>query len=115
MGCVACGYDWGAGGNAACGRFNLGISVTEDCRAFPGLSSDLIKMGLLSGVKAGDANARAIAGIGEAALIKSDSAIQAETSAYVKGMLLIVYLEGPDSRAMKARVIVLLKSTAARL
>lgn len=78
-------------------------------------SSELIKRGLLTSVKAGDANAAVIPGVGEAAIFMSDDPSRAKTTAYVKGILLQVNLECSDARAMMDQVIALLKSAAVRL
>ena len=115
LGSVACKYEWGTGGNVASGRFYLSISFSDGSRIYPGKSSELIKEGLLASVKAGDANAAVIPGVGEAAIFMSDDPIRATTSAYVKGILLQVNLECSEARAKKDQVIALLKSAAARL
>ena len=115
LGSVACEYEWGAGNNVASGRFYLSISFSDGSRTFPGMSSELIKAGLLASVKAGDAHAAVIPGVGEAAIFMSDDPIRATTSAYVKGILLQVNFECSDARAKKDQVIALLKSAAARL
>jgi len=75
----------------------------------------MIKEGLLAEARPGQANAAVIPGVGEAAVFTSDGPIRAKASAYVKGSLLQVILEGKDAPAKKDRVIALFKSAAARL
>jgi hypothetical protein len=66
-------------------------------------------------VRNGGPNAAVVSGVGDAAVFLSDSPNRAATTAYVKGVLLQVNLEGPDARARKEQVIALLKEAAARL
>lgn len=115
LGSYACQYEWGTGGNAASGRFQLQVIISDVSKAFPGMEPTLIKQGLLGGAKPGQANTAVIPGVGEAAIFKSSDPIRAETTAYVKGSLLQVILEGSDARAKKDQVIALLKAAASRL
>lgn len=115
LGSVYCEYEWGAGGNVQSGRFFLNVIFSDGSKTFPGMTSELIKSGLLADVKAGDANAAVIPGVGEAATYVSDDSIRAKTTAYVKGILLMVNLECSDARAKRDQVIALLKLAAARL
>jgi hypothetical protein len=115
MGSVACRWEWGSGCNAQGGRYDLDVTVMDGSRAWPGTDPEDIKTGLLLLVKPGDANTAVISGVGDAAVYESNAEIRAETRAYVKGMMLLVTLEGPDARTKKNQVISLLKAAAGRL
>jgi hypothetical protein len=112
---VACQYQWGTGGNVQSGRSYLNVSVSPTSKAFPGMDAALIRQGLLASVKAGDPNAAVIAGVGDAAISQSNAPIRVETTALVKGNILIVSFESADARAKKDQVIALLKAAAGRL
>ena len=82
---------------------------------FPGLDSQTIRQGLLDMTKQPGANAVAVPGVGDAAIFESAAPIRANTTAYVKGMVLKVDLDGPEGRTKKDQVIALLKALAVRL
>ena len=90
---ATCRYAWGAG----TGRFKLGVNVHDTSRMFPGMTPDQIKQRLLESVKPGTADA-VISDIGEAAVFKSDSAYYATATAFLKGRILQVSLDGLDAR-----------------
>jgi hypothetical protein len=110
FGWFTCRYTWGVG----TGRFKLDVSVNEASRMFPGMSPDQIKQRLLESVTAGTADA-VIPEIGEAAVFKPDSPVYASATAFVKGRIVGVHLDGIDAREKKDQLIGLLKSAASRL
>ena len=81
---------------------------------FPGMTPDQIKQRLLASVKAGTHDA-VIPEIGDAAVFKPDSFVYAVATAFVKGRILQVQLDGSDAHDKKDQVIGLLKSAASRL
>ena len=109
-GAAACRYTWGTGAN----RFKLDVVVNEASQLFPGMSPDLIKQRIQASPRPGTADA-ALADIGEAAVFKSDSPVFATTTAYLKGRILQVQLDGLYASDMKDQMIALLKSAASRL
>jgi hypothetical protein len=115
LGSRMCRYEWGTGGNVAGGRSILDVSVTPTSKAYPGTNASLLRQGLLASVKAGDPNAAVIAGVGDAAIYQSNAPIRVETTALVKGNMLIVTFQSADARAKKDQVIALLKAGAGRL
>ena len=115
LGSRMCRYEWGTGNNVVSGRSILDVTATPTAKAFPSTNPSLVRQGLLASVKAGDPNAAVIAGVGDAAIYTSNAPIRVETSALVKGNLLIVTFQSPDARAKKDQVIALLKAAAGRL
>ena len=111
FGYLACRYRWGGVG---VGRFVLDVTVNEASRMFPGMSPDQIKQRLLESVRAGTADA-VISEIGEAAVFRPDSPVYATATAFVKGRILQVHLDGIFADEKKDQVTALLKSAAARL
>jgi hypothetical protein len=107
---VNCRYTWGVG----TGRFKLDVIVYDASGRFPGMSPDQIKQRLLESVKPGTAEA-VISDIGEAAVFKSDSPYYATATAFLKGRILEVHLDGVIAREEKDQAISLLKSAASRL
>lgn len=105
-----CRYEWGSGTDAASGHFALQIVFGA-----PLTDSATTKEGVLSMARNGGPNAAVVSDVGDAAVFLSDSANWAAVTAYVKGVLLQVSLEGPGARARKDQVIALLKAAAARL
>jgi hypothetical protein len=105
-----CRYTWGSGVD----RFTLAVYVNPASRAFAGMSPDTIKSSLLSSVTPGTADAT-IPDVGEAAVFKTYSSVHVSASAYAKGRLLQVNLDGIDARDKKDQLISLLKSAASRL
>jgi hypothetical protein len=96
--------------------FSFIVINGDASRIWPGMSPALVKQGLLGAATRGHKlNASAISGIGDAAIVESSAPTQAKATAYVKGRILIVTLEGPDARAKKDQVLTLLKTAAARL
>jgi hypothetical protein len=106
----SCRYAWGAGTD----RFKLNVIVQDASRTFPGMTPDQIKQALLKSVKPETTDA-VISDIGEAAVFKSDSAYYATATAFLKGRLLQVSVDGVDAREKKDQAIALLKSAASRL
>src|SRR5437016_3608118 len=105
LGVVACRYEWGSGGNAATGRYDVDISVGEAAKMFPGLSLPSLRQALLAGAKSTDPNAVAVPGIGDGATFESPRPITTKVTALVKTNVLIMTFEGPDARAKKDQVI----------
>ena len=105
-----CRYTWGSGVD----RFALAVYVNPASRAFAGMSADTIKSSLLSSVTPGTADAT-IPDVGDAAVFKTYSSVHVSASAYAKGQLLQVNLDGIDARDKKDELISLLKSAASRL
>jgi hypothetical protein len=105
-----CRYTWGTGIE----RYTLAVSVNSASRAFVGMSGDAIKQNLTSSIKPGTTDT-AIPEVGEAAVFKADSPVYAGASAYVKGRLLQLHLDGLDAGEKKDQLITLLKSAASRL
>jgi hypothetical protein len=103
-GTTACQYTWGEGVN----RFKLDVIVNE-----PRMSADAVKQGLQS-VQPGTADS-VVQDVGEAAVFRADSSVLAHATAYLKGRLLQVRLDGYEAREKKDQVIALLKSAASRL
>jgi hypothetical protein len=115
LGSATCSYHWGPGSNAASGRFNLHVTVSDASKAFPGTSGATIIQGLLAETKKRHSTAVVVPGVGQAAIFKSEAPIRANTTAYIKGLILQVDLDGLDGRTKKDQVIALLKAAAARL
>ena len=107
---VSCRYTWGVGN----GRFKLDVMVYDPSGRFPGMSPDQIKQRLLASVKPGTTE-EVISDVGEAAVFTSDSPYYATATAYLKGRILAVYLDGLVARDEKDQAIALLKSAASRL
>jgi len=110
LGYSTCRYAWGEG----TGRFKLDVTVSDASRVFAGTGPDQIKQRLQASVMAGTADA-VVADIGEAAVFKADSPLYVHATAYAKGRILQVHLDGFDAREKKDQVIALLKSAASRL
>ena len=110
FGLVACHYTWGTG----IGRFKLDITIHESSRMFPGMTPDQIKQRLVESVKDGTDEA-VLSEIGEAAVIKPDSTFYVTATAFMKGRILQVRLDGLTASAKRDQVIGLLKAAASRL
>lgn len=113
LGSRLCHYEWGTGNNVQHGRSYLNVSITPIAKAFPGTDASVLRKGLLA--KAGPPNTAVIPAVGDAAVYESNDPIRVETTALVKGNLLIVAFNSSEARAKKDRVIALLKAAAARL
>jgi len=105
-----CRYTWGTGTD----RYTFAVSVNSASSTFVGMSGEAIKQNLVSSVKSGTTDAT-IPDVGEAAIFKADSSVYAGASAYLKGRLLQLHLDGVDARDKKDQLISLLKSAASRL
>lgn len=114
LGAITCNYTWNPANYAATGMFQLNVLATDASKAFPGLSTALIKQAMLARVKAGGV-AGDVPGIGDAATFESDAPIRLNTKALAKGVVLSVELEGPNARLQKDQVIALLKIAVGRL
>ena len=110
FGTVSCRYTWGAGVN----RLKLDVVVNEASTMLPGMGADQIKQRLLKAVRVGAADA-VIPDLGDAAVFTSDSPFYATATAFLKGRILEVHVDGNDAREKKDQVIALLKSAVARL
>lgn len=110
FGYTTCRYMWGEGIN----RFKLVVAVTEASRMFPGMTPDQIKQRLLESLRAGSYDV-VIPEIGDAAVFNPDSHAYAMATAYVKGRILQVQLDGNDALDMKDQIIGLLKAAAMKM
>ena len=106
----SCRYAWGSGLN----RYKLDVTVSDGSRMFSGMGPDGIKQGLQASVKP-DTDDAVITGVGDAAVFNADSPAYAYATAYIKGRILQVHLDGLDARDKKDQVISLLKTAASRL
>jgi len=95
-------------------RYTFAVSVNSASSTSVGMSGEAIKQNLVSSVKSGTTDAT-IPDVGEAAIFKADSSVYAGASAYLKGRLLQLHLDGVDARDKKDQLISLLKSAASRL
>ena len=107
---ATCRYTWGVG----TGRFKLGVIVHDAARAFPGVAPDQVRQRILASVKEGTTEA-VVSDVGDAAVFKSDSPYYATATAFLKGRILEVHLDGSIAREQKDQAIALLKSAASRL
>jgi hypothetical protein len=107
---VTCRYRWGAGTR----RFTLEVIVYDATRRVPAMNPDHIKQQLLASVRPGTAES-VISDMGEAAVFRSDSPLYATATAFLKGRILGVHLDGLGAREKKDQAIALLKSAASRL
>jgi hypothetical protein len=110
VGSSACRYTWADG----TGRYKLDVILHDAARMYAGMDPDAIKQGLQATVKKDTADA-AIADVGEAAVFTADSAAYAHATAYVKGRILQVILDGYDAREKKDQVVSLLSTAVAKL
>jgi hypothetical protein len=110
FGYANCRYAWGAG----TGRYTLVVVVTEASRIFPGMTPDQTKQRLLESVRAGTADT-VVPDVGDAAVFKLESYVHAVGTAFAKGRILQVQLDGYGALGKRDQVIGLLKSAASRL
>jgi hypothetical protein len=110
MGFTRCRYTWGSGVN----RKTLDVTVNDAARMFAGAGPDAIKLGLNATVIP-ESPDEVIADVGEAAVFKAESAFYARATAYIKGRILQIHLDGVDAAARKSEVVALLKSAVSRL
>ncbi len=80
---------------------------------FSGTPPELVKPALQALIAAGTADA-VIPDVGDAAIFKADSPAYVWASAYLKGRILQVHLDGMDAREKKDQAISLLKAAASR-
>jgi hypothetical protein len=90
------------------------VSLNEAARVYPGVSPERIKQQLLESVRPETADA-VIPDVGEAAVFRPDSPAYAGATAFIKGRILQVHLDGVYARDRKDQVIELLKLAAGRL
>jgi hypothetical protein len=105
-----CRYTWGSG----TGRYTLAVYVNPASRMFAGMSAESVTQSLLSSATPGTTDA-AIPDVGDAAVFKAYSPVYVSASAFLKGRILHVNLDGIDAREKKDQLISLLKSAASRL
>jgi hypothetical protein len=115
LGSMNCRFKWGTGNNVQSGVSYLDVGTTPISKAYPGTDLSLLKQGLLAKAKSGGPNAEVVAGVGDGAMYESNAPIRVETTAFVKGNILIVTFESQNARAQKNQVIALLKAAAGRL
>lgn len=101
-----CVYKWAARDFSP----SLVVTASDASKMYPGMSAEMLKMGLLAGK-----DMTAIPGIGDAAGYKSDSPTAVLAIALLKGKVLTVTYRGTDAVAKKGQVVGLLKSAASRL
>ena len=109
-GSVRCRYAWGTG----TGRSTLDVTVNDAARMYAGASPERIKQQLLESVRPETTDA-VIPEVGEAAVFRPDSPAYAGATAFIKGRILQVHLDGVYARDKKDQVIELLKLAAGRL
>lgn len=109
LGYSACRYTWGTGFQ----HYTLDVTVGEASRMFSGMQPDMVKPALQALVAAGSVDAL-IPDVGDAAIFKADSPAYVCASAYLKGRILQVRLDGSEAREKKDQVIALLKAAASR-
>ena len=107
---ATCRYRWGAGTK----RVTLEVTVYDATRRFPAMNPDQVKQQLLASVRPGTAES-VIEDVGEAAVFRSDSPLYATATAFLKGRILGVHVDGLVAREKKDQAIALLKSAASRL
>jgi hypothetical protein len=109
LGYSACRYTWGAGLD----HYTLDVTVGDASRMFSDLRPEMVKPALQAMIAAGTADAL-IPDLGDAAIFKADSPVYVCASAYLKGRILQVHLDGMDARDKKDQTIALLKTAASR-
>ncbi len=107
---ATCRYAWGAGTR----RFKFGVVVNDVSRRFPGMTPDQIKQQLLASVKP-ETVEEVISDVGEAAVFRADSPYYTTATAFVKGRIIEVQLDGLAALEQKGQAIALLKSAVSRL
>ena len=112
---ASCRYIWGAGASAAAGRWSLDINIGEASKLYPGMGLATLKEGFAMQTKPDPSNASLVPGVGEAAVYTSATPLQVNMTAYVKGLILQIGLEGPTARMKKDQAIALLKTAAGRM
>ena len=108
VGSAKCEYAWGTSGKVA-------VMVSAAARLYPRLEPEMIKQGLFISARAAGQNGAVIPGVGDAAIVFSDSPASVKTTALVKTVLLQIDVDGPDARGKQEQVIALLKAAAERL
>jgi hypothetical protein len=115
---VGCRYTWGPR-TPQWGESSITINVMDASKAWPDLSTDQIRMGMLtSGNPRNGEEASEISGVGDAAVfIYKPHSYNATGQAYVAAKSLHVSVEyhGADKAAYKDKVTALLKQAVARL
>jgi len=109
-GAPGCRYTVGEGRD----RLMLDVVVVEPSRMFAGMGPDMIKQALQTLVRAETADA-VIPDVGDAAIFKVESPLYTRTTAYLKGRILQMQLDGLDAIDRKVQMIALLKTAASRL
>jgi hypothetical protein len=110
-----CKYTWGSGVNAATGLWTIVVTVGESSKQYPGMGLETLQEAFAMQTRPDPANASLVSGAGEAAVYTSGSPREVNMTAYVKGLILQIHLEGPAARAKKDQAIALLKTAATRL
>ncbi len=110
FGYAACRYAWGTG----TGRFKLDVVVTDASRLYRGMSPEQVKQQLLQSIRAGT-NDAVITEVGETAVFRPDSVVYGHATAFIKGRILEVRLDGLFAGEKKDQIVGLLKSAASRL
>jgi hypothetical protein len=112
---ASCQYRWGSGASPAAGLWTLVVNVGEASKQYPGMDLATLQEAFAMQTRPDPANASLITGAGEAAVYTSASPREVNMTAYVKGLILQIHLEGPTARMKRDQAIALLKTAAARL
>jgi hypothetical protein len=112
---ASCQYRWGTGASPAAGLWTLVVTVGEASKQYPGMELATLREAFAMQTRPDPANASLITGAGEAAVYTSGSPREVNMTAYVKGLILQIHLEGPTARMKREQAIALLKTASARL
>ena len=115
---VSCSYTWGPR-TPEWGQSSVTVTVLDLSQAYPGVSSDQLKEGVMAEARARDATITAsqISGVGDAGVFKFESRsfnATGEALFTAKGVHLSVQFHGGDAGA-KEKVVALLRQAGSRL
>lgn len=112
---TTCRYKWGAGASARAGLWTVDINIGDAAKLYPGMGLSTIKEGFVMQTRPDPANATLVSDAGEAAVYTSATPLQVNLTAYVKGRILQIGIEGPTARSKRDQAIALLKVAARRI
>ena len=113
---VSCTYTWGPR-TSQWGQSSVTVTVLDLSQAYPGVSGDQLKEGVLAEAMAGGTTASLVSGVGDAGVFKFESRSFNATGEALftgKGVHLSVQFHGGDAGA-KDKVIALLRQAGSRL
>ena len=115
---VSCSYTWGPR-TEQWGQSSITVTVLDLAQAYPGMSGDQLKQGVMAEVMAKDATIAAspISGVGDAGVFKFESRsfnATGEALFAAKGVHLSVKFHGGDAGA-KDKIVALLKQAGSKL